>query len=152
MTAEGVEKLPLAGYATLMGVFTAALAGFLITSRKSSKLQPADILLVGVATHKLSRLIAKDRVTAALRDPFVVYEGPADGSEVKQKPVGEGIPRAIGDLITCPWCMSPWVAAGLTYGMALQPEATRVVSGIFAAAAVSDFLHLAYDKAKEENK
>jgi Protein of unknown function (DUF1360) len=50
--------------------------------------------LFGVATHKLSRLLAKDKVTAPLRAPFAEFEdegGPAevdDGGEVSVSTTG----------------------------------------------------------------
>ena len=44
-----------------------------------------DLLLLGIATYKLSRLISSDRVTSPLRAPFVEYVEPAGASEVKEK-------------------------------------------------------------------
>ena len=58
--------------------------------------------------------------------------------------------RAIGDLLTCPFCLGPWVAAGLAVGFVFKPRATRIVAGVFAAATVSDFLHRADDATKEK--
>ena len=34
----------------------------------------SDLVLVTVATHKLSRLVAKDRITSTLRAPFTSVE------------------------------------------------------------------------------
>jgi hypothetical protein len=100
----------------------------------------------------LSRTIARDRVTSPLRAPFTEYVEPAGQSEIKEKVRGRGMQRAVGDLLTCPWCLSPWVAAGLAFGLVFQPRATRIVAGVFAAATVSDFLHHAADAAKEKNE
>src|SRR3954454_22044278 len=33
-----------------------------------------DLLMAGVATHKLSRIVSKDRVTAPLRAPFTEFQ------------------------------------------------------------------------------
>ena len=71
------------------------------------------------------------------------------GGEVIEKSRGEGLQRAIGDLVTCPWCSAPWVAATLGFGFVFAPRVTRFVSGVFAAVTVSDFLQHAYDAAKE---
>jgi Protein of unknown function (DUF1360) len=38
------------------------------------------------------------------------------------------------------------------FGLVYQPRATRVVAGIFAIEAVSDFLQLAYDATKKAGK
>ncbi|MBA4183696.1 MAG: DUF1360 domain-containing protein [Acidobacteria bacterium] len=147
--------MPLAGYAVLLGIYNTAFLTLLLTAENSEKGLPerinlADLLLLGVATHKLSRIIAKDRVTSPLRAPFTEYVEPAGESEIKEKVRGRGIQRAIGDLLTCPFCISPWVAAGLAFGFVFKPRATRVIAGVFAAATVSEFLHRAADAAKEK--
>ncbi|HEV8160686.1 MAG TPA: DUF1360 domain-containing protein [Pyrinomonadaceae bacterium] len=152
---NGGEEMPLAGYAVLLGIYNTAFLTLLLTAENSEKGLPerinlADLLLLGVATHKLSRIIAKDRVTSPLRAPFTEYVEPAGESEIKEKVRGRGIQRAIGDLLTCPFCMSPWVAAGLAFGFVFKPRATRVIAGVFAAATVSEFLHRAADAAKEK--
>ena len=151
---KGGEKMPLAGYATLVGVYNAVFAAMLLAAKNSSrdlpeKVSVADLLLMGVATHKLTRLITKDWVTAPLRAPFTEYKESAGGGEVIEKSRGEGLQRAIGDLVTCPWCSAPWVAATLGFGFVFAPRVTRFVSGVFAAVTVSDFLQHAYEVAKE---
>ena len=62
----------------------------------------ADLLLAGVATHKLSRLLTKDRVTSFIRAPFTRYEQPAGHGEVEEEPRGSGLRLAIGELLVCP--------------------------------------------------
>ena len=152
---NGGEEMPLAGYAILLGIYNTAFLTLLLAAENSENGLPeriniADLLLLGVATHKLSRIIAKDRVTSPLRAPFTEYVEPAGESEIKEKVRGRGMQRAIGDLLTCPFCMSPWVAAGLAFGFVFKPRATRVIAGVFAAATVSDFLHRADDATKEK--
>ncbi|MGI8996743.1 MAG: DUF1360 domain-containing protein [Pyrinomonadaceae bacterium] len=152
---KGGEEMPLAGYAGLLGAFKVGLAGLLLAAEnvkkaKEDRVSLGDMLLLGVATHKLSRVIASDRVTAPLRAPFVEYEKPAGKSEVKEHSRGTGAQRAMGDLLTCPYCLSPWVAAALAAGMLFRPRATRIFSGIFAVATLSDLLHSAEDAAKKD--
>lgn len=151
------EQMPLGSYATLVGVYHAAFAGFLAAAKGANRPLPErlglrDILLLGVATHKLSRIITRDWVTSPLRAPFTEYQSSAGAGEVNEKARGEGMRRALGDLLTCPWCMGPWVAAALAYGFVLKPRTTRLVGGIFAAVALSDYLHHVYDALKERNK
>lgn len=110
------------------------------------------MLLLGVATYKLSRLISKDRVTAPFRAPFVEYEDSAGASELKEKPRGEGLQRAVGDLLTCPYCMGAWGAAALTYGFVFSPRITRILGGILATTAISDALNMVEDAAKKSLK
>jgi hypothetical protein len=75
---KGGEEMPLAGYAALLGIYNAAFLALLLAARNSDDGLPErisfpDLLLLGVATHKLSRVIAKDRVTSPLRAPFTEY-------------------------------------------------------------------------------
>ena len=50
--------------------------------------------------------------------------------------------------ITCPFCVSVWVATGLSIGMVFAPKLTRLVATTFTAVAASDFLQLAYASAE----
>lgn len=152
---KGGEEMPLASYAATVGVFNAAFAALLLAAKNSGRPLPerigyGDLVLLGVATHKLSRIITKDRVTSPLRAPFTEYEGAADASEVKEKVRGTGMQRAIGDLITCPWCMGTWVAAGLVLGFVFKPRVTRVVGSVLVAATISDLLNHGHEAIKEK--
>src|SRR5947209_17193898 len=73
------EERPLVAYAELVGLYHLALAMFLAAAKGAGRPLPrrvawGDILLVGVATFKLSRLIAKDVVVSPLRAPFTTFE------------------------------------------------------------------------------
>ncbi|MBA3321703.1 MAG: DUF1360 domain-containing protein [Pyrinomonadaceae bacterium] len=155
---KGGEEMPLAGYAKLLGIYHAAFAGLLLLAAKQSgrpspeRVGYADLLLLGMATHKLSRIISLDRVTSPLRAPFTEYVEPSGASEVKEKPRGAGMQRAVGDLLTCPWCMGPWVAAALAFGFVFKPRATRLIGGVFAAVTISDFLQHAAETAKKKEE
>lgn len=151
---KGGDEMPLGSYAALVGVFNTAFAALLLNAKNSGRPLPerisyADLVLLGIATHKLSRIITKDRVTSPLRAPFTEYEGPAGENEVKEKVRGKGLRRAIGDLVTCPWCMGTWVAAGLVLGFVYQPRMTRVVGSVFVAATVADLVSHASEAIKE---
>src|SRR5262249_30882742 len=45
-----------------------------------------DLALLGIATHKLSRIVAKDRITGILRAPFVSYVRSSGAGEVEEEP------------------------------------------------------------------
>ena len=150
----GRAGAPLGGYAVLVLLFNALFGGLWLVARSLGRPMPervhaADLLVLGVATHKLSRLIAKDSVTSVLRAPFAAYEGPAGPSEVNEQPRGEGIRLAIGELITCPFCIGQWIAALLGSGLVLAPRLTRLVSAVFAIASLADFLHFGYEATRK---
>lgn len=143
------EERPLLPYATLAAAFNTGLAVVLWRSKRVPQLTATDIALLGVATHKLSRLLTKDRATSFLRAPFVRYQGPAGHGEVDEAPRGHGAQRALGELLVCPYCLATWVAGGFVAGMAVSPRRTRAVAGLFATIAVADSLHLAYRAAED---
>ena len=141
---------PLRGYLGAMGVYSllvgaSALAARLLGRSAPSRVTPWDVVLLGVATHKLSRLLAKDPVTSPLRAPFVEYEGSAGPAELREEVRDQGgFKHAIGELSSCPFCMGQWVATGFVAGTVLAPRATRVAATTFAAVAVSDALYFGY--------
>ena len=102
---EGGESMPLGSFSVLMSLYVATLGGFLFGFSRTGeklpeKMRVGDLLLLGVATHKVSRLLTKDWVTAPLRAPFTHYEGSAGAGEVKEKSRGRGMQRALGELFT----------------------------------------------------
>ena len=148
------EPQPLGAYLTLMGAFGALASGLAgavwLTGSKMPKENagPGQMVLIGIATHKLARLITKDRVTAPLRAPFVEYKKGAGEGEVEEEPRGEGMQQAIGDLVTCPYCIGVWIATPLWFGMLLAPRLTRFVVSVLASITAADFMHRVYLKAK----
>lgn len=147
------EKRPLKGYAVLAGLFTLAVASALSASKHDQDKQPdlnlTDLLLLGVATHKLSRIVAKDLVTSPFRAPFVKFKESAGAGEVDEEARGEGMQEAIGDLISCPFCMAPWVASAMVFAHGWRPRATRLIASIFSLTATSDFLNRLYAATKD---
>lgn len=147
---HGLEPERLTSYGALIAAFNAGFAGVLLAARASGRelprLSAGDLALFGVATHKLSRTLAKDKVTAALRAPFTEHagEGEAGPAEVRERPRGTGLRRSIGELVGCPYCLDQWVAAGFVGGSIFAPRATRLVAGVFTTVALADFLQIAY--------
>jgi Protein of unknown function (DUF1360) len=151
------EHRPLGGYLAAMGSFGALAAGLTAATKLSGRPVPerpalADVALISIATHKLSRLIAKDAVTSPLRAPFTRYSEPAGAAELNEevRDSGSSLKHGIGELITCPFCLAMWIATGLTGGLVLAPRLTRLVATALTATAVSDFLQMAYSVAKEK--
>jgi len=139
---------PLFGYLALLGVYGGTFGSLLYLGAKRGVLPrrvvPYDIALLGLATHQLARIVTRDKVIEPLRAPFAEVEGPAGAGEVKSRARGQGLRKAIGTLVTCPYCVGPWVAAVLFTGLVARPRATRLVASVFAAAALSDFAHQAW--------
>ena len=148
------EGRPLPGYLLAIGSYTAlagavSVAGRLTGVRLPERFSPADTALIGVATHKASRLLTKEAVTSPLRAPFTRYEEPAGHAELKESVRSDhAAQHAIGELLTCPFCAGVWIASGLTAGLVFAPRLTRLVATALTAVAASDALNLVYDKLK----
>jgi Protein of unknown function (DUF1360) len=148
------EGRPLGAYGLLTGAFFAGLTGALAaaraTGRDIDRPSLADVALHGLATQKVSRLIAKDKVTSFLRAPFTRFQDTAGHGELEEAPRGDGLRFAIGELVVCPYCMAQWVAGGLAVGHVFAPRTTRMLSAMWAAQAIADGIQLAYSAGEQQ--
>src|SRR5579883_1016811 len=149
------EERPLVPYAALASLWLAGLAGFVGLSRALDKpirpVKGGELLLLAGATFHLSRLITKDAILSFLRAPFARYKEPGAPGEVNEEPRKENeVQHAVGELLTCPFCMATWVAAALTYSWSLFPTFTRLVASLFCAVGMADVFQLAYGTAHKK--
>jgi hypothetical protein len=162
----GAAKAPVAGYApdddrpigpylVLTGIFGAAFTGSLIAAKRSGRdidrPEALDILLAGLATQKVSRLLAKDKVTSFLRAPFTRFQESSGHGELEEAPRGSGLRYAIGELLVCPYCLGQWVAGGFAAGWVWAPRTTRLLAAMWAAEAVADGAQIAYSAAEDRS-
>jgi hypothetical protein len=150
---EGGASRPLGGYLaalTAFGAYVGLLTGVGAASgaRLPKRVSLGDVALVSLATHKLSRLFAKDAITSPIRAPFTRYEEPAGAGELNESVRGGGVRHALGELASCPFCLAVWSATTFTAGLVIAPRATRLVTTTLSATAVSDALQFVYDAAK----
>ena len=140
--ATTTDQPPYRAYASIVGTFVAGL-GFVsgLAAAKRRPLQeftPIDLTMLGLATFKASRTVARDKVTSFVRDPFV--EGEAyDGED--ERPVRDTeLRQAIGELVTCTRCIGTWIGAALASTQILAPRTGRLLTSVLAAGALNDFL------------
>ncbi|NAZ82063.1 DUF1360 domain-containing protein [Kineococcus sp. R8] len=136
-----------------MGVYGTAVTSAVLVARATGRTMPArpsaaDLTVLAVATHKATRLLTKVAVTSPLRAPFTRHVGSAGEGEVMEEVRASGAGHSVGELLTCPFCASVWVATGLTAGTVLAPQLTRAATTVLVAVFGSDVLHLLYDSAK----
>jgi hypothetical protein len=139
------DERPLAGYLGTMSAYGAVVATIAGATRATGRpvpddLDPRQVVLSAAAIHKLSRLLAKDPVTSPLRAPFTRYQGTAGPAELSEEVRGTGAQKAVGELISCPFCVSVWVATGFAAGLIFLPRTTRLAIGTLAALAGADLL------------
>lgn len=148
------EHRPLVGYATLTSIFALAFVGSLTAARKRGAPLPEryaawDVITTAAATQKLARLITRDKVTSSVRAPFVRYKGGRGRGEVVEEPKGTGLRHAVGELLSCPYCMSQWVAAAFGVGMVAAPRLTRLIAYVYSTLALADVFQVGYVAAEE---
>ena len=142
---------PLGSYGALDAVYAAVVAGIGMFARRRRMpvVSLKDVLLLGVATHRVSRTIAKDPVLSPVRMPFTRYEGLSGPSELHEEVVASGAGHAVGELLTCPFCLAQWVATGFAAGLLFAPRATRFAMATMSGVALADFLQLGYAAMQE---
>ncbi|MFF7238070.1 DUF1360 domain-containing protein [Streptomyces collinus] len=143
------DEVPLAGYAALASVLATGVGAFTLVARSRGvrlpeRLPPWDVTLLGVATYKTSRLLTRDKVTSFVRAPFTRRTGRGEANEVLDEPRGTGVRRAVGDLLSCPFCTSAWAATALVCSYTASPRLTRMVCGGLGAVTVADWLQYAW--------
>lgn len=142
------EDRPLKSYAGTLATYGLAVGATAViarlTGRRAPRLGLWDIALMTATTHKVSRTLAKDTVTSPLRAPFTRYKGTSGPAELAEEVRGKGVKHAIGELITCPFCMAQWVGTVYAAGMTFAPDATRLAGATMTAVAGADWLQLVY--------
>ncbi len=147
---------PLASYSLLTSVFGASFVGALVAAQRAGhelpiELSTKDVVLTGVATHKLSRLIARDKVTSFARAPFTRFQEATGHAEVDEEPRGSGLRLALGELLVCPYCLAQWIAGAFTIGHITAPRLTRLLTSMWTAHALADAAQLAYSAAEKRS-
>ncbi len=142
---EYITKLTLIG--TFLAIFTAFTSLVPIFKKVNKKtqtdfvLKPFDLLLLGLATYRLGRMVAYDKVADPIQQPFAKTVPDETGAGETTRPKGSGVKQAIGELVTCPICSGTWIAAGLVYGLSLLPNPTRVFVAIMSTTGLVEILN-----------
>ena len=145
------EPRPLGGDLGAMGVYVGLVSAAAAAVRASGRELPeriplGDATLLTIATFRLARRIAKDPVTSPIRAPFTRFEGASGHAEVAEE-VREhgGVKHAVGELLTCPFCLAQWVGTAYVFGYVTAPKATRLAALTMTMVAGSDVLQFVYD-------
>jgi hypothetical protein len=148
------ERPPFGAYALLAALFNAGMTAGVAGAKRAGRdlpdrIETRDIVLTGVATHKLSRLISKDKIMAFARAPFTEYQRPGGPAEVEERARGEGWRRTVGELLVCPYCLGMWISGAFNLGLVVAPRRTRFAASVLTGLTISDFLQIAYKAAED---
>ncbi|HEX8976295.1 MAG TPA: DUF1360 domain-containing protein [Solirubrobacteraceae bacterium] len=154
--SPGRER-PLASYGVLMATFSGLAAAFATWFHRSNRelperIDPRDLALLTVASHKAARMIAKDRVTSAVRAPFTRFQSDAGPGEVDEAARGRGLRRAIGELLVCPYCLGMWTSAALTAMLLVFPRFTRWFASVLAMFFGSEMLQFVHHRIEQASQ
>jgi hypothetical protein len=137
---------PYAAYAALVSTFFGGIALTAMVSERlhhrSPKRSAFDLAVLGLATFKAARTLARDDVASFIREPFV--EDASLDSD-KERPIQTGgMRQAVGELVTCPRCVGTWLAAGIAAAEILTPRFGRLLSWSLAIGGVNDWLQAGF--------
>lgn len=90
-----------------------------------------ELVIYGLATYRLTRLITRDSITEPIRE-WIWKRRPPEKSK-------------IGYLFTCEWCMSIWTAS-LLIASSMITAVTDVVAAVLALSAAAGLLTAYEDK------
>lgn len=145
---QGSARRPLGSYLTLIAVYLglSTIGAVLLRRREKvpSRIPLADLGLMAVATYRLSRLVSKSAITSPIRAPFTRLEGRGAPAEVNERARGRGARKALGELLSCPFCIAQWISTSLVFAYGRAPRAVRVLATVMSVTAVSDWLQYAY--------
>ena len=85
------EDRPLRGYVALTSVYLGVSAALLRRAGRVSsvRISAGDIVLIGLASHRLSRTVTKEAIASPLRAPFTRYTRSGVASEVLEEVVAD---------------------------------------------------------------
>lgn len=139
-----LREEPDRAYLALAGTYVVVTAGAWLWLRRHRHIWPKpgffDLVLLGLATARLSRLITRDKIMHPVRAPLTAAAVEA-GGELKEHAKGAGLVRAAGELVTCPRCAAVWAASGLTLGYFASPASARFAGLLLSSSLISDFVN-----------
>ena len=138
--ATAARRSPLAGYALVGSAFGVAVVGAAGLGRRVERPSALDLALLAGATFKTARIVSRERLGSVVRAPFVEGEAASPDAE----PAGDGLQRAIGELVTCTRCVGTWAALGLVAARTVAPRPGRLLITTLAVGAANDFLHAGF--------
>jgi hypothetical protein len=143
------EHRPLGAFGAMIGVYALGAAGLVLLGRVRGVPQRpgwSDLALAAIATQRAARLVSKDSVTSVLRSPVASYGESEAPGENNDEPRGTGLQLAVGELLTCPFCIGQWIGTAWVAGLAFAPRASRWAAATMSVVAVADVLQFGWAK------
>ena len=126
-------------YAAINAVWISLAAALVASTRGRASRDPitnAELIPLAAATFAVSKAVARERIGSWVREPFV--------EEGDQRPKGNRIRRAVGELVTCTRCVGAWSALAVVSLRVAEPTSGRTVTNVLAASAMNDWLQAGF--------
>lgn len=94
------------------------------------------LLLDSLAVFRLTRLVVADTITAPLREKLGGRRAATSMTMGGERMMVAARPRLV-EFITCPWCISPYLAVLVVAAQALAPAVWIFPSAVLAFSAVA---------------
>lgn len=110
------------------------------------------VMLIGLASFRLTRLLVFDKITEFIRSPFLDESVEVDehGDEVIYlTPKPSGIKKWLGELLTCYWCAGIWSSLFLVAIVLSLPSVGEIIILVLAAAAIASIIETIISKILE---
>ncbi len=124
---------------TFVGTFLSATV--LASGRRPVLPSPTELAMLGLASHRIGRMLAFERVGEPFRAPFTATVPDESGADATVVARGRGVRWVLGELISCPTCVATWASLALAIGQRFLPAPTRVLVGVLAAAGVAEVVN-----------
>ena len=84
-----------------------------------------QLVLLSLASFRLTRLLVFDKITEFIRTPFfreINEENEYGEMEVYYLPKEKGVKKFFGELLSCYWCTGIWTTTGIVCISLLYPK------------------------------
>jgi len=107
------------------------------------------LAVYALCVYRLTHLVTSDTITLPIREwlhgkshQLQVREVLDHGTSRQEERMGEkrGVHLVAWQLVTCPWCVSPWIAAVCVVGLTYFASWFNYVALVFALSAVAGIL------------
>jgi hypothetical protein len=135
-------------YAAINAVWLSLAAALVAGTRGRASDDPItnkELIPLAAATFAVSKALARERIGAWVREPFVDEE-----ENQRQRPKGSRIRRAVGELVTCTRCVGTWSALAVVGLRVMHPEAGRTISMVLASSAANDWMQAGFKLVTEQ--
>lgn len=93
-----------------------------------------ELVIDALAVHRLTRMVIEDRVPFGwIRSSIVRRAYARQGNNLSAQPY-------VAELLSCPWCVSIWVAFGVAVARRGAPRVWRPLAQVLAASSVTGLL------------